>query len=112
MTSLAPAPDTTAVIILGASEFPLAPQFEAAPQFARSAAVFHNFMLDRDGFNLPSKNLLPLFDTSSEQPVVIRQIANFLLEKKRDFESNGRCLSDVIFYYVGHGEFDTSANST
>jgi formylglycine-generating enzyme required for sulfatase activity len=60
---------------------------------------------------LPRDHLLDLFDSSDEQPVVVRTIANFLLQTRTKLEVKGGALSDVIFYYVGHGGFDTSGSS-
>jgi hypothetical protein len=112
ITGRLPSPDSTAAIILGAAEFPNASQFEAAPQFRNSAKEFRAFLLAPDGFRLSEANLLDLFDTPDEQPVIVRKIANFLLATRKALEAKGSALSDVIFYYVGHGGFDTSASST
>jgi hypothetical protein len=112
MSTQSPKPRTTAAIILGAAEFPSAPQFEAAPQFANSASAMRAFLLAEGGFGLSQNNLLDLFDIADEQPVIIRKIATFLLELRKRIESTGESLSDIIFFYVGHGGFDTAANST
>jgi hypothetical protein len=110
-TGRLPSPDTTAAIILGASDFPYASQFESSPQFSNSAKEFRAFLLADDGFRLPEANLLDLFDTTDEQSLIIRNIANFLIETRKALEARASTLSDVIFYYVGHGGFDSSGSS-
>jgi hypothetical protein len=107
----APTPQSTAAIIAGASEWPLASQFEASPQFKRSANDFRSYLLSEDDFGLPAANLLDLFDSPEEQPVLIRRIATFLREAQERMKALGTELSDVIFYYVGHGGFDTGGSS-
>jgi hypothetical protein len=84
-----PRPEATAAIILGAAEFPFAGQFESAPQFSNSAKKFRAFLLAEDGFRLPRDHLLDLFDSSDEQPVVVRTIANFLLQTRTKLEVKG-----------------------
>jgi hypothetical protein len=106
-----PGPNTTAVVIAGASDWPFTTQFGSSPQFKNSAAEFRKFLLEQDGFKLPEDNLLDLFDTDEEQSVVVRKIANFLLGRQAALKSAGLKLSDVIFYYVGHGGFDTGGGS-
>jgi hypothetical protein len=111
MSARFPKPATTAVIIAGASEWPFADQFEASPQFKNSATHFRDFILSTEGFDLPKDNLLWLFDTDQEQSVIVRDIAHFLSKRQTALTSKGGALSDVIFYYVGHGGFDTGAAS-
>jgi hypothetical protein len=106
-----PAPQSTAVIILGASQWPSATQFEPSDQFKNSATAFREFLLDVRGFALPSENLLDLFDTEEEQSVLIRTIATFLLKTRQRLKGSNSELSDLIFYYVGHGGFDTGPAS-
>ena len=69
-------------------------------------------MLSNNGFRLPEANLLWLFDTDEEQSVVVRKIASFLAARQAALASEAGGLFDVIFYYVGHGGFDTGSAST
>jgi hypothetical protein len=103
-------PATTAVVVLGASEWPAAKQFEPAIQFANSARKFIEFLLAPNGFNLDRQNLLDLFDTEDEQPVIVRKIDDFLASTIVKLEQSGQSLTDVITFYVGHGGFDTGSN--
>jgi hypothetical protein len=105
-------PSTTAVVILGASEWPDAPQFEPAIQFANSAREFTKFSLAPNGLEIEQDHLLDLFDSGEEQPALVKRIAEFLLELHDRLKKSGRALTDVITFYVGHGGFDTGSNSS
>jgi ppGpp synthetase/RelA/SpoT-type nucleotidyltranferase len=107
-----PDPSTTAVVVLGASEWPNARLFEPAPQFANSAHEFIEYICAANGFNLKEAHLLNLFDSDDEQPVIVRKIADFLLQLRRKLSNSGQNLADVITFYVGHGGFDIGSNST
>jgi hypothetical protein len=104
-------PATTAVIVLGASDWPAAKQFEPAVQFANSAHKFIEFLLAPNGFNLDPQHLLDLFDSDDEQPRIIRRIDEFLARAALDSDQSGLSLTDVITFYVGHGGFDAGPNS-
>jgi len=98
-------PETTLIIILGASEFPHLP-LGSNMAFRNSAADFKDYLLDQDAFGLPDENLLCLFDSSE---AVIKQndhIKTFLqkhLKGPRDEKTPNP--GDLIIYYVGHGDF-------
>ena len=62
MTEPLPSPDTTLVVIMGASEFPLSPQLGKSQALANSANEVRRYFLDKEGFALPEANLLWLFD--------------------------------------------------
>jgi len=59
-----PVPETTLVIILGASEFPRAPQFTQSAAFRNSSTEVKTYFIDKEGFNLPPENLLDSFSTA------------------------------------------------
>lgn len=111
MTGGSPASETTAVILLGASEWPYARQFESAAQFLNSATAFRAYALSPDGLGLPASNILDLFDSEFQQPVIVRRIAEYLTSLRASLRERGSELRDVITYYVGHGGFDTSGQS-
>jgi hypothetical protein len=104
-------PSTTAVVVLGASEWPDATQFEAAPQFANSAREFINFIVAQDGASVSDDHVLDLFDSNEEQSEIVRQIADFLGRIRGRLSASGRSLTDVVTFYVGHGGFDTGSIS-
>src|SRR5262245_39831116 len=92
-------PGTTLGIILGASEFPYAPNLDASPAFANSAADFTRYLLSvENGFGIPASNVLNLFDSDNPPSIQDRDISKFLNSRK----SNAR---DIILFYVGHGGF-------
>src|SRR5262249_1031559 len=104
-------PATTAVVVLGASEWPSATQFEPATQFANSANGFVKFALASDGLGLGREQVLDFFDSDEEQSVLVRRIANFLSEIREKLKKSGQSLTNVITFYVGHGGFDSGSNS-
>ena len=94
-----PAAATTAVVVLGASEFPDDPRLAAAPSFRNSAEAFKKYLLDSGGFGLPEQNLLDMFDSPDSFNAIDKRVREFL--RARAVESPP--LTDVIVYYVGHG---------
>ena len=98
-------PQTTVVVILGASAFPRsAPHLESNVAFANSAQQFRRYMRDEDGFNLPDTNLLDMFDTPKPPSEVLEEIANFLTSKQAEMKERGGT-HDLVLYYSGHGGF-------
>ena len=59
-----PSPQTTLVILLGASEWPYSSDFETSEAFANSADTLVEYFLNPHLFNLPRENLLNLFDSN------------------------------------------------
>jgi hypothetical protein len=104
MTATAPpTPDTTFVVMLGASRYPRDEKL-SNEQFLRSAKAVRQYFESRDGFALPSDNLLWLFDSPRAPSDLDGDIRDFLRSaSQRDEASRPR---DVIVYYIGHGFFD------
>src|ERR671927_1338211 len=102
-----PSPETTLVIILGASDFPGAPQLSANEAFKNSAADFKHYLLNKDGFALPVANLLNLFDSPAPVEMQDNEIGAFLRARSKDLEGSQNPARDLIIYYVGHGGFFT-----
>ena len=100
-----PSPQTTLVIMLGASEWPYAPDFQDAEAFANSASDFRKYFLDPDAFNLPMKNLLDLFNSNLSSDDVDREIGQFLDKRISEMKESNSSARDVIVYFVGHGGF-------
>jgi Caspase domain len=83
-------------IILGASEWPEYPSFEAHQAFQNSAEYFRDYLL-RNGLRAP--NLLWRFNDKSQPGTIITDIAKFLRDQADESVRN------VVFYYVGHGGY-------
>ncbi len=108
----APRPETTLVIMLGASEWPkYAERFDASPAFEKSASELKKYLLAEGGFNLPQANLLDLFDDRGDALAILRGIKDFLGERQKGLEREGLTASDLIFYYVGHAGFSDKGKS-
>jgi hypothetical protein len=102
LTRSAPSAETTLFVILGASEFPLA-ELTPSPAFLNSANALGEYLLDSDGFGLPTENLLSLFDTTEAPSDLLGKIGDFLARSAdRPEERRAR---DLVVYYVGHGGF-------
>ena len=98
-----PTPDTTFVVILGASRYPRDEKL-SNEQFLRSAMAVRQYFESPDGFALPPDNLLWLFDSPEAPSDIDGSVRDFLqLATRRD---ETRLPRDVIVYYIGHGFFD------
>jgi hypothetical protein len=104
MVSFFPAPETTLVILLGASEWPRYPELDASQAFSNAAKDVITYFLDPQGFHLPQENLLNLFDSDESNDSIDDSINQFLdkhiREKKRE---DSFTVKDVLFYFIGHG---------
>jgi hypothetical protein len=99
-------PETTLVIILGASEWPYChsewPDLRQASHcLKQSADSFREYLLSPGGFGLPSSHLKNLFNSDLESVALIEDVSGFL----KDRCDSNKNLSDLIIYYVGHGGF-------
>jgi len=98
-----PSPQTTLVVLLGASEWPKFPDFQSSRAFANSASELKNYLLDASHFGLPGENLLDLFDTDQSADDIDEQIAKFLEQRIADMKASGAVPTDLLVYFVGHG---------
>lgn len=105
MKAEAPSPQTTLVIMLGASEWPYAPDFHGTEAFANSASDFRKYFLNPRAFNLPIKNLLDLFNSNLSSDDIDREIGQFLAKRLSEMKESNSDARDVIIYFVGHGGF-------
>jgi WD40 repeat protein len=105
MKAEVPSPQTTLVILLGANEWPYAPEFHDAEAFANSASDFRKYFLNPYAFNLPIKNLLDLFNSDLSSDDVDREIGQFLDKRISEMKESNSSARDVIIYFVGHGGF-------
>ena len=110
MTATAPpTPDTTFVVLLGASRYPRNEKL-SNEQFLRSAKAVRQYFEAQDAFSLPSTNLLWLFDSPDAPSDLDGRIRDFLRSAgHRDEASRPR---DVIVHHIGHGFFDDQKSSS
>lgn len=97
-------PNLTLAIVLGASEFPRAPNLTSGPFFTNSAADFRAYLTNQGGLGLQRSNVLNLFNDSRSSSEMLEEIARFLLVAQSS-ATDGAKPSDLIIYYVGHGGF-------
>jgi Caspase domain len=98
-------PRDVLAIVLGASKWPEAPNLPPSELFANSARHFTEFLTSEEGFNIPSKNLLNLFDIEQSPNEIDSSISRFLIERQSELNSAGAPARDLLIYYVGHGGF-------
>jgi outer membrane protein assembly factor BamB len=92
----APSPQTTLLILLGASQWPDDPdEFLGSEAFKQAAEEIDKYF--KVSFGIPPENILPLFDTDLDAIEIGKEIHKHL-EK---FRGSAR---DVIIYYVGHAK--------
>lgn len=100
-----PQPTRTLVIIIGASEWPKAPDLASSKAFNASANGLKQYFLESDLFGLPADNLLDLFDSDKAPSDIDEEISSFLEERLNTLRAASSNVNDVIVYYVGHGGF-------
>lgn len=99
-----PTPETTLVILLGASEWPRFPALEASSAFSNAARDVIQYFRDPQGFRLPQGNLLNLFDSNESNDIVDERMNQFLDEHIRaSKEKNASVARDILVYFIGHG---------
>jgi Caspase domain len=91
----------TIAVILGGSTFPGYPALDSSPALAKSAEDFRNYLMSGDGLGIPTDNLKFLFDKDEQPGPLIECIREFIKERKQNIPD----LSDLIFYYCGHGSY-------
>ena len=106
MLQILPESKATLVIILGASVFPKSSnRLSASAAFLNSANGLKEYFLSSEGFALPEKNLLYLFDSPSPSSQIDEQVRDFLVERMAQPSIDEKIIRDVLVYYVGHGGF-------
>jgi hypothetical protein len=114
MANPASLPQSTLVVLLGASNWPkwtaLNQELSESDQgsaetFAGSAERVKAYFLDGKGFNLPADNLLDLFNLADEPAPQLRQMATFLKERVAALQDTASPATFLVIYYVGHGGF-------
>lgn len=101
-----PSPQTTLAIVTGASVFKRSPELAQGKRFKDSADDFVAYLKDPDGFNLPTPNILDLFDSDEDPDSLLEKIENFLDGRVKELAAEGGP-QDLLLYYLGHGGFTT-----
>lgn len=101
----APSPQTTLVVLLGASEWPDSPDFHGSKAFTNAAHDFRKYLLDPDQFGLPEENLSDLFDIDDDPYMIDKKIRQFLDQRTSGMKQAGNAARDLLVYFVGHGGF-------
>src|SRR5689334_16171332 len=96
--------DRVLVILLGASEWPKAPEFTRSDAFVNSAQAIRDYFLDESGFGLPEGNLHDLFDSDRSGDDIDESVGKWL-EGKLGAPGEGEGITDLLVIYIGHGDF-------
>lgn len=108
MSTVVSKPEKTLAIVLGAKDFPKAPELASLEAFTNSAEAIVDYLLDPEGFGLPRDNLLNLFDNPKSSADIDEELSEFLRKRVQRGSDGEKKFSDLIFYYVGHGGFASS----
>src|SRR5256885_13442701 len=97
-----PTPQTSLLILLGASNWPLA-ELQGSTAFENAVRNLQSYFLsDPNGFHLPEGNVLNLFNSNDFSPHLLNQISDFLRDRITKKETTAD-VRDVFVYFVGHG---------
>lgn len=105
LETLVPLSQTTLLILLGASTWPLFPEFQSSQAFANAAKSVKGFFLDPRRFGLSPENLLDLFDSSLDADELDAQIDQFLEQRVTAMKAADHAARDLLVYFIGHGGF-------
>ncbi len=98
-----PSPQTTLLILLGASRWPLL-KLGGSTAFGNAASDLRNyFLFDPKGFHLPKSNILDLFDSDDSNTDILDRISDFLRDRITTKKQLNVDIRDVLVYYIGHG---------
>jgi len=100
-----PSPQTTLLILLGASEWPFSPEFQSSGAFANAARRVKAYFLNLRPFGLPAENLLDLFDADQSADELDVAIGQFLQQRMAVMKAMGNPARDLLLYFIGHGGF-------
>ncbi|GGK72437.1 tetratricopeptide repeat protein [Rufibacter glacialis] len=99
-----PTGETTLVILLGASEYPKAINFNnGINAFMHASNSVRDYFMSH--FNVPKENFLDFFDTPLSASDIHVEMARFLESGIDRLRASGSKAKDLIFYYIGHGDF-------
>lgn len=99
-----PSPQTTLLILLGASSWPKDADLPSSTAFANAVKSLKDYFIsDPNGFHLPNSNVLDLFNSKDSGPDILDQISDFLKDRMVQKQGSGADVRDVLVYFVGHG---------
>ena len=98
-----PTPETTLIVLLGASEWPRWPDLDASKAFSRSAKGVKQYFLE--DFHLPQANLLDLFDADHNADDIDDLIDQFLHRHIKSTKTPTQKIRDVLIFFIGHAGF-------
>jgi tetratricopeptide (TPR) repeat protein len=101
----APSAQTTLLILLGASEWPLFPEFNSSKAFANASRELRDYFLDPKQFGLSQENVLNMFDSNTSSDQQDAQIGRFIERRLAALKATGHTARDLLVYFVGHGGF-------
>src|SRR2546423_51089 len=101
----ATSPQTTLLILLGASAWPLMPEFQPSEAFANAARRLKAYLLNPRPFGLLAENLLDLFDSEKSADELDLAIGQFLEQRLLTMKAAGNAGRDLLLYFIGHGGF-------
>jgi hypothetical protein len=101
----APSAQTTLLILLGASAWPLSPEFHSSEAFANAARRVKAYFLNPRPFGLPAENLLDLFDSDKSTDELDVAIGQFLEHRIAALKKMSNPVRDLLLYFIGHGGF-------
>src|SRR5947209_837576 len=105
MEARVPSPQTTLLILLGASEWPLFPEFQSSEAFAHAARGLKAYFLDPKRFGLSPENVLDVFNSNHSADEQDAQIGQFLEQRIAALNATSHAARDLLVYFVGHGGF-------
>lgn len=88
-----PSPQTTLVVLLGASQWPLFPEFPSSKAFANSASHLKTYLLNPRQFGLSAENVLDLFDADQSADDIDSAICDFLDQRTTKMKASGNAHS-------------------
>jgi tetratricopeptide (TPR) repeat protein len=105
MESYFPSQQTTLLILLGASEWPLYPEFHSSKAFANASREFKAYFLDPKRFGLSHENFLDMFNSTTSSDQQDAQIGRFIERRLAALKEAGHTARDIVVFFVGHGGF-------
>ncbi|QHI35136.1 hypothetical protein IMCC3317_04820 [Kordia antarctica] len=90
---------TIGLIFLGSGDFYKSKELTSSSAFTSSYLKMKNYFLSNSNYNIDEKNILDLFESDIAPSIIDTKLREFLQKTENQ-------ITDLIFYYVGHGCFD------
>src|SRR5258708_59292 len=98
-----PSQQTTLLILLGASSWPLS-ELGSSTAFENAVRDLRAYFLsDPQGFHLPESQVLDLFNSDESGPDILNRISDFLRDHVTRKKESSIDVRDIFAYFVGHG---------